>query len=126
MDQLQAWEAEGCIEGLGHVVHITPLFREAVIVCLPSYREGMPKALLEAAAAGCAVVTTDVSGCREAVEPGVTGDLVSVRDSDDFAKALLILDQGRSAPRGVWPQGAGTGKSYVFGRIGGWPNSRDL
>jgi glycosyltransferase involved in cell wall biosynthesis len=91
VDMLQAWEAKGCIEWLGHVDDMTPFFREAAIVCLPSYREGMPKALLEAAAAGCAVVTTDVTGCREAVEPGVTGDLVSVRDSDDLAKALLSL-----------------------------------
>jgi glycosyltransferase involved in cell wall biosynthesis len=47
--------------------------------------------LLEAAAAGCAVVTTDVTGCREAVEPQVTGDLVPVRDTGALAKALLSL-----------------------------------
>jgi glycosyltransferase involved in cell wall biosynthesis len=89
--QLQAWQNEGCIEWLGHVDDLTPLFREAAIVCLPSYREGMPKALLEAAAAGCAVVTTNVIGCREAVEPGVTGDLVQPCDSGSLAKALLSL-----------------------------------
>jgi glycosyltransferase involved in cell wall biosynthesis len=89
--QLQAWQTEGCIEWLGHVDDMTPLFREAAIVCLPSYREGMPKALLEAAAAGCAVVTTDVAGCREAVEPGATGDLVQAHDSGSLAKALLSL-----------------------------------
>ena len=91
LPQLQAWQTEGCIEWLGHVDDMTPLFREAAIVCLPSYREGMPKALLEAAAAGCAVVTTDVTGCREAIEPGVTGDLVQARDSGSLAKALLSL-----------------------------------
>ncbi len=89
--QLQAWQNEGCVEWLGHVEDMIPLFRGAAIVCLPSYREGMPKALLEAAAAGCAVVTTDVTGCREAVEPGVTGDLVQARDSASLAKALLSL-----------------------------------
>ena len=89
--QLKAWQTEGCVEWLGHVDDMTPLFREAAIVCLPSYREGMPKALLEAAAAGCAVVTTDVTGCREAIEPGVTGDLVQARDSGSLAKALLSL-----------------------------------
>lgn len=88
---LESWQAEGCVEWLGHVKDMAPLFREAAIVCLPSYREGMPKALLEAAAAGCAVVTTDVIGCREAVEPGVTGDLVPVRDSNALAKAILSL-----------------------------------
>ncbi len=89
--QLQKWQAEGCVQWLGHVDDMTPLFREAAIVCLPSYREGMPKALLEAAAAGCAVITTDVTGCREAVEPGITGDLVPVRDSGALANALLSL-----------------------------------
>lgn len=96
MAQLQAWQAEGCIEWLGHVEDMTPLFRDAAIVCLPSYREGMPKALLEAAAAGCAVVTTKVTGCREAIEPGVTGDLVPVSDSDALAKALLSLVKDKS------------------------------
>lgn len=89
--QLEAWHFEGCVEWLGHVEDMTPLFREAAIVCLPSYREGMPKSLLEAAAAGCAVVTTDVTGCREAVVPGVTGDLVPVSDSDALTKAILSL-----------------------------------
>ncbi len=95
--ELQSWQSEGCIEWLGHVDDMVPLFRDSAIVCLPSYREGMPKALLEAAAAGCAVVTTDVPGCREAVEPGVTGDLVPVCDSEALAGALLSLinDDGR-------------------------------
>jgi glycosyltransferase involved in cell wall biosynthesis len=103
LEQLQAWQTEGCIEWLGHVDDMTPLFREAAIVCLPSYREGMPKALLEAAAAGCAVVTTDVPGCREAVEPGVTGDLVQARDSVSLAKALLSLidDEQRQKLYGI-------------------------
>lgn len=101
--QLQVWQIEGCIEWLGHVDDMIPLFREAAIVCLPSYREGMPKALLEAAAAACAVVTTDVTGCREAVEPGVTGDLVQARDSGSLAKALfsLIQDEQRQQSYGA-------------------------
>jgi glycosyltransferase involved in cell wall biosynthesis len=89
--QLQSWQTEGCVEWLGHVNDMAPLFRDSAIVCLPSYREGMPKALLEAAAAGCAVVTTDVTGCREAVEAGVTGDLVPVRNVEDLADTLLSL-----------------------------------
>ncbi|MEI6834782.1 MAG: glycosyltransferase family 4 protein [bacterium] len=94
--QLQSWQTEGCVEWLGHVNDMTPLFRESAIVCLPSYREGMPKALLEAAAAGCAVVTTDVTGCREAVEAGVTGDLVPVRNINALADTLLSLMQDES------------------------------
>lgn len=101
--KLQSWQAEGCIEWLGHVHDMVPLFRESAIVCLPSYREGMPKALLEAAAAGCAVVTTDVTGCREAIEPGVTGDLVPVRNSEALAAVLLSLikDEKRCQAYGV-------------------------
>jgi glycosyltransferase involved in cell wall biosynthesis len=89
--ELEQWHAEGVVEWLGHVEKMVPLFNSAAIVCLPSYREGMPKALLEAAAAGCAVVTTDTTGCREAIDPGVTGDLVAVRDVDALTAALLSL-----------------------------------
>lgn len=95
-DQLQAWKAEGCVEWQGHVNDMVPLFRESSIVCLPSYREGMPKALLEAAAAGCAVVATDVTGCREAVVAGVTGDLVPVRNIEALTDTLLSLIKDKS------------------------------
>jgi glycosyltransferase involved in cell wall biosynthesis len=89
--QMQAWHAEGIINWLGYVSDMLPLYAEASIVCLPSYREGMPKALLEAAAAGCAVVTTDTVGCREAIIPRKTGDLVPIRDSDALYHSLLAL-----------------------------------
>jgi len=94
--QLRAWQAEGVVEWIGHMDNMTPWFCEAAIVCLPSYREGMPKALLEAAAAGCAVITTDVTGCREAIEPGVTGELIPVGDSDALANVLLSLLKDKS------------------------------
>ena len=103
--ELQAWQAEGWVEWLGHVDDMVPLFREAAIVCLPSYREGMPKALLEAAAAGCAVVTTDVTGCREAIEPGATGMLVPARDSQGLADALLSLIVDEARRRGYGARG---------------------
>jgi glycosyltransferase involved in cell wall biosynthesis len=64
------------------------VFAEAGIVCLPSYREGLPKALLEAAASGRAIVATDVPGCREIVRPGVNGWLVPPRDASALAAAL--------------------------------------
>lgn len=89
--EIRAWQAEGVVEWLGHVDDMLPLYRDAAIVCLPSYREGMPKVLLEAAAAGCATVTTDVPGCCEAIADGVTGDLVPVRDSSALADTLLAL-----------------------------------
>ena len=61
------------------------------VVVLPSYREGLPKVLLEAAAGGRAVITTDVPGCRDAIEPGVTGLLVPVRDAKSLALAIEQL-----------------------------------
>jgi glycosyltransferase involved in cell wall biosynthesis len=90
-DQARRWVTEGMVEWVGHVDDITSLLAAASIVCLPSHREGMPKALLEAAAAGCAVVTTDATGTREAIVPGVTGDLVPVADPGALAGALLAL-----------------------------------
>jgi glycosyltransferase involved in cell wall biosynthesis len=89
--QLNVWQQEGIVEWLGHVENMAPIFTRAAIVCLPSYREGMPKALLEAAAAACAVITTDVVGCREAIRSGVTGELVPVRDVQALAHVMLKL-----------------------------------
>jgi glycosyltransferase involved in cell wall biosynthesis len=88
---LADWCAEGVVEWVGHVDDMLPWYNAAAIVCLPSYREGMPKALLEAAAAGCAVITTDVPGCREAVRAGETGDLVPVNNPISLADALISL-----------------------------------
>ena len=86
------WQSNGVVEWLGHVDDMAPLFEQAAIVCLPSYYgEGMPKALLEAAAASCAIVTTDIAGCRDAIEVDITGDLVSPRDSDALAATILAL-----------------------------------
>ncbi len=69
------------------------VFAEADIVCLPSYREGLPKALLEGMAAGLPCVTTDVPGCREAVRDGENGLLVPPRDHEALARALDRLIQ---------------------------------
>lgn len=90
-EQIQSWVDAGTLEWWGHREDMASVFARASIVCLPSYREGMPKALLEAAAAGCAVVTSDVVGCREAVLDGQTGDLVPARDSAALSRALLAL-----------------------------------
>lgn len=100
---LESWVSTDLVEWVGHIEDMTSLFTVAAIVCLPSYREGMPKVLLEAAAAGCAVVTTDVTGCREAIEPGGTGDLVPPRDHHALASALqsLIMDKNRRKKYGL-------------------------
>ena len=61
------------------------------IVCLPSYREGLPKSLLEAASCGRPIVTTDVPGCREIVSNGQNGYLVEARNASALASALSAL-----------------------------------
>jgi glycosyltransferase involved in cell wall biosynthesis len=95
-DELAAWREEGCIELLGQRSDMAELMGMTSVVALPSYREGLPKVLLEAAACGRAVVTTDVPGCRDAVTPGVTGLLVPVRDATALADALHRLLTDRS------------------------------
>jgi glycosyltransferase involved in cell wall biosynthesis len=93
------------VEWVGHVDDMTPYFSEASIVCLPSYREGMPKCLMEAAAAGCAVVTTDTVGCREAVLPDISGFLVPVRDSEALKNMLYLLMNNRNLREGFGRSG---------------------
>ena len=61
------------------------------IICLPSYREGLPKILIEAASSGRPIVTTDVPGCREVVEDGVNGFLVPAKNAEKLRDALLKL-----------------------------------
>lgn len=85
------WQAEGVVVCLGERRDIAQVYAQSHIVALPSYREGLPKSLLEAAAAGRAVVTTDVPGCRDAIEPGQTGLLVPVRDAGALAQAIEML-----------------------------------
>jgi glycosyltransferase involved in cell wall biosynthesis len=90
-EQLQSWVEEGVVEWWGWHDDMVNMFPKAHIVCLPSYREGMPLSLAEAAACGRPVVTTDAPGCHEIVLDGVNGFLVPVRDVDALAEALRIL-----------------------------------
>ncbi len=93
--QVRAWESEGLVHWLGHQSDMRACLQAASIACLPSYREGLPKALLEAAACGLPIVTTDVPGCREVVTDGVNGLLVPARDAAALAAALgrLLTDR---------------------------------
>ena len=79
------------VKFIGHHQDIPSLYEKSHIICLPSYREGFPKSLIEAAAANRAVVTTDVPGCRDAIIPNKTGLLVPVRDFKKLADALQCL-----------------------------------
>jgi glycosyltransferase involved in cell wall biosynthesis len=91
---IRTWTGEGVIEHPGFVADMPGLLARSHIVCLPSYREGLPKSLVEAAAAGRAIVTTDVPGCRDVVRDGYNGLLVPPRATTELATALerLIID----------------------------------
>ncbi len=90
-NEIDHWIKEGYVEILGFREDIAEQYSAANIVCLPSYREGLPKGLVEAAACGRAVVTTDVPGCRDSIIPTKTGLLVPVRNAPAIANALLSL-----------------------------------
>jgi glycosyltransferase involved in cell wall biosynthesis len=89
----RSWVGEGLLDWLGHVDDMPALLRSVDIVALPSYREGLPKGLIEAAASGCALVATDVPGCREVVEHEVDGLRVPVRNAVALADAIARLAQ---------------------------------
>ena len=102
--QLQAWHAEGAVEWLGRRDDMPALLRQAQVVCLPSaYGEGVPKILIEAAASGVAIVTTDTPGCREIVQHGHNGLLVPPKDTPALVAALaaLLADPARCAQFGA-------------------------
>ncbi|MCU4499507.1 glycosyltransferase family 4 protein [Acinetobacter radioresistens] len=86
--ELNEWVQKGDLEWWGHQSNMPEVLSQATIVVLPSYREGMPKVLLEAQALGRPIVTTDVPGCREAIENGKTGFLAQVKDEHSLANAI--------------------------------------
>lgn len=90
-DLLAAWKAEGIVDVAGPSHDVAAEYARAHIAVLPSYREGLPKSLLEAAACGRAIVTTDVPGCRAVCTDGENGVLVPARDSVALAEALARL-----------------------------------
>jgi glycosyltransferase involved in cell wall biosynthesis len=93
--QLLAWDKEGAISWVDYQKDIIPTLIDSHIVVLPSYREGLPKSLIEACAIGRAIVTTDVPGCREVVKDGENGFLVENKNVAAMAAAIekLILDK---------------------------------
>jgi len=86
--EFQSWIDEGLIEHLGEHDDVRPYIAQATAVVLPSYREGLSRALLEGAAMGKPLVGSDVAGCRELVEEGVTGALCRPRDAGSLAQAM--------------------------------------
>ncbi|MES2785417.1 MAG: glycosyltransferase family 4 protein [Pseudomonadota bacterium] len=99
--QVQSWVDEGLVTYLGGTEDVRPYLAEADCVVLPSYREGVPRVLLEAAATGLPLITTDAPGCRDAVRHGVTGLICKPRDAMDLARAMndfiALSDEQRAA-----------------------------
>ena len=91
LTKLEEWQRDGLVEWWGHSDDVAGCYNQAAIACLPSYREGLPKSLLEAAACGLPIVTTDVPGCREVVNHEDNGLLVPVKNSIALAEALRDL-----------------------------------
>jgi len=93
IDDLQSFARQPGVEWLGHVDDIQTLWARCHIAALPSRREGLPKALLEAAALGRPLVATDVPGCRDVAIDGETGFLVPVDDANALAIDIAILSR---------------------------------
>lgn len=89
--QLDRWVAEGTIEYLGETDDVRPFIAASHAIVLPSYREGLPRSLLEGAAMGRPLIATDVPGCRDVVEDGVSGLLFAPRDAASLAEAMRKL-----------------------------------
>ena len=89
--QLAAWQAEGAVTLLGQVEDMPALLAQVDVAVLPSYREGVPRSLLEAAACGLPLIATDVPGCREVVREGENGLLIPPRDPAALGKAIARL-----------------------------------
>ena len=89
--EIDSWESLPNVRYLGRRSDIADILKGSHIVCLPSYREGLPKSLLEALSCGRPIITTDVPGCREVCADGVNGLLVPARDSIALSNAIEKL-----------------------------------
>jgi glycosyltransferase involved in cell wall biosynthesis len=86
--ELDSWVDEGVVEYLGEADDVRPFIEQATVIVLPSYREGLPRTLLEGAAMGTPLLATDVPGCRQVVNDRRNGLLCRVRDADALAAAM--------------------------------------
>lgn len=89
--ELDRYTSSGSIEHWGFTKNVSKAIRRSHVMVLPSYREGLPKSLIEAAACGRAVITTDVPGCRDAIIPNETGILIPAKSHHAIANAIKDL-----------------------------------
>ena len=90
-EEVEKYVESGAIEYVGELADVTPQLNECMVFVLPSYHEGTPKTVLEAMATGRPVITTDAPGCRAAVQDGVNGFLVPVKDAESLAERMIYL-----------------------------------
>ena len=102
-EKLRSLLVDDYIEWIGYQAQMFPIYTDSDIVVLPSYREGLPKSLIEACAVGRPIVTTDVPGCRECVKSGYNGFLVPAKDAVSLAEAIeaLVTDDEKRKIFGV-------------------------
>lgn len=90
---LKNWQAAGLIQYLGEMQDVRPAIAQADVLVLPSYREGLPRVMLEGMSMAKPLITTDVAGCRETVIPNENGYLVPAKDATTLAKAMEKMIQ---------------------------------
>ncbi|TVL09945.1 glycosyl transferase family 1 [Shewanella algae] len=105
MEELEAFKKKVNFQHWGYSASVQNIIPKSHIMVLPSYREGLPKSLIEAAACGRPVITTDVPGCRDAISPGVSGILVPVKDSHSLANAIIDMIGNRDLMENMGREG---------------------
>ena len=113
--ELAAWVAEGVVEHLGVADDVRPFIAEASAIVLPSYREGLPRSLLEGAAMARPLIAADVPGSRDVIEHGVNGLLCEARSSDALEHAIETFIAMPPADRRAMGQ---AGRALVERRFG--------
>lgn len=116
-EQLKNWHDKKLITWEGHCDNIANAYAKCHIAVLPSYREGLPKALLEAASCGRPIVTTDVPGCREIVINGNNGFLVPAKDIPALANALIQLSEDKDLQTQMGKKGRELVEKYFSDEI---------
>lgn len=88
---LRQWDVEGYFKWIGYQSDMVSLYKEADVIVLPSYREGLPKSLIEASAIGRPIVTTEAIGCKECVDEGINGFKVPIKSVNELAETIKKL-----------------------------------
>ena len=114
---LSETDDKGVVEWWGYQEHMPEILSKAHIIVLPSYREGVPKGLLEAAACGKPIVTTDVVGCREVVKHLENGFLVQVKDVKSLSRALEVMIKDAELRRKMGAKGRKFVERYFSERL---------